>query len=376
MFRLGLVINPVAGIGGAVALKGSDGLDTVKTALELGAKPMAQVRARSALEQIQSSQQAVKIYTAANDMGENLCRDMGFDVDVLSQNTPDQTSAEDTETTVARLLEQGIDLLVFAGGDGTARNVFNVLQTMNQDQSLPVIGIPAGCKIHSAVYAVTPRHAGELLELIIRGRPLSVREAAVMDIDEAAFRDDQVKAKRYGYLKVPAENQYMQNMKEGGVEHEELILQDMAACLIESMEDDTLYFIGSGTTPRAVMDELGLESTLLGVDLVENQQLVASDMSEQQILYCLDADKPVRIILTIIGGQGHLFGRGNQQFSAEVIRKTGKENIIIMATPEKLHALDGQPIRVDTGDEQLNHELCGMVQILTGYDQYTLYKIG
>ena len=124
------------------------------------------------------------------------------------------------------------------------------------------------------------------------------------------------------------------------------------------------------------MDELGLESTLLGVDLVENQQLVASDMSEQQILSCLDADKPVRIILTIIGGQGHLFGRGNQQFSAEVIRKTGKENIIIMATPEKLHALDGQPIRVDTGDEQLNHELCGMVQILTGYDQYTLYKIG
>ena len=376
LFRLGLVINPVAGIGGAVALKGSDGAATVKAAQERGARPAAQNRMRSTLEQVQAYADDMVIYTAANEMGENLCQQMGFTVQVVSQNNAGDTSADDTERAVSHLLDQGIDLLLFAGGDGTARNVFNIMQVKKQDHVLPVIGVPAGCKIHSAVYAVTPKHAGELLALIIRGRPLTLQEAAVMDIDEDAFRQDRVKAKRYGQLHVPAENQYMQNMKDGGVEHEELVLQDIAAYITELMDEDTLYFIGSGSTPKAIMDELGLEATLLGVDLVENRQLLASDISEQQILSFLDKDKSAKMVLTIIGGQGHLFGRGNQQLSAAVIRKIGKDNIIIIATPEKLHALKGQPIRVDTGDEQLNHELCGMIQIVTGYDQHTLYKIG
>lgn len=376
LFRLGLVINPVAGIGGSVALKGSDGAETLMAAQNLGAIPQAQNRTRSALEQIQQYKDEISIFTAAHDMGADLCEAMGFNVEVLSQNNINATSAADTETTVEKLLEQGIDLLLFAGGDGTARNIFNVMQAKKQHKALPVIGVPAGCKIHSAVYAVTPKHAGELLALIIRGRALALQEAAVMDIDEQAFRQDRVRAKLYGQLQVPAENQYMQNMKDGGVEHEELVLQDIAAYIIETMEDDVGYFIGSGTTPKAIMDELGLTATLLGIDLLENQQLVASDMNEQQILSFIDTDKSVKIILTIIGGQGHLFGRGNQQFSAEVIKKIGRDNIIIIATPEKLLALNGQPIRVDTGDEKLNHQLCGMVQVITGYDQHTLYKIG
>ena len=376
LFKLGLIINPLAGIGGAVALKGSDGAATLMAAQNLGAVPQAQNRTRSALQQIQQYRDEIKIYTAANAMGEDLCKQMGFDVEVVSQNKVDQTSAHDTEAGVAQLLALGIDLLLFAGGDGTARNVFNVMQNRQQNQLLAVIGIPAGCKIHSAVYAVTPKHAGELLALIIRGRPLTLQEAAVMDIDEEAFRQDQVKAKLYGQLQVPAENQYMQNMKEGGVVHEELVLQDIAAYITETMEDDVLYFIGSGSTPKAIMDELGLAATLLGVDLLENQQLIAGDVNEKQILSFLENEKPAKIILTIIGGQGHLFGRGNQQFSAEVIRKIGKQNIIIIATPEKLQALNGQPIRVDTGDDELNHELYGMTQLVTGYDQHTLYKIG
>ena len=329
LFKLGLIINPLAGIGGAVALKGSDGEATLMAAQKLGAVPQAENRTRSALAQIEPYKDEIKIYTAANAMGEDLCQQMGFDVEVVQQG-----------------------------------------------QLLPVIGVPAGCKIHSAVYAVTPKHAGELLALIIRGRPLALQEAAVMDIDEDAFRQDRVKAKHYGQLQVPAENQYMQNMKDGGVAHEELVLQDIAAYIIETMEDDVLYFVGSGSTPKAIMDELGLTATLLGVDLLENQQLLAVDVNEKQILSFLKKEKTAKIILTIIGGQGHLFGRGNQQFSAEVIRKIGKQNIIIIATPEKLQALNGRPIRVDTGDEQLNHELYGMTQVVTGYDQHTLYKIG
>lgn len=376
MFRLGLIINPLAGLGGRVALKGSDGVETVAKAMQLGATSLAQERTATSLEQISQLKDQIVICTAAHDMGESLCRDMGFQVDVLASNHPGKTTAADTEQAVVQLLKAGIDLLVFAGGDGTARNVFHALQQVGQDEVIPVVGIPAGCKIHSAVYAVTPKHAGELLALIIRGRPLAVHEASVMDIDEQAFRQDVVKARRFGQLLVPAENQYMQNMKEGGVEHEELVLQDIATYMIETMDADTLYFIGSGTTPKAIMDELGLTSTLLGIDAVINGQLLETDVNEQQILALSRGHKTVKMILTIIGGQGHLFGRGNQQISPEVIRCLGKDNIQVIATPEKLHALQGQPIRVDTGDEQLNEELCGMIQVVTGYDEHTLYRVG
>ena len=376
MFRLGLIINPVAGIGGTVALKGSDGEAVFKRAQQLGARPQAQARTRTALEQVQSLKDELIIYTAAHDMGGYLCHDMGFDTHVVSDNDEGNTSAQDTETTVQMLMDQGIDLLLFAGGDGTARNIYHALEAINKETSMPVIGIPAGCKIHSSVYAVTPKHAGELLSLIIRGRPLSLQEASVMDIDEEAFRHDVVKARLYGHLNVPAENQYMQSMKEGGIEHEELVLQDMAAFIVETMEDDTIYLIGSGTTPKAVMDELALDSTLLGIDAVENHQLIKNDVNEQDILALLDENKPVKIVLTIIGGQGHLFGRGNQQFSPQVLKQIGKNNLLVIATPEKLHALDGRPIQVDTGDEQLNAELCGMISVITGYDQQTLYRVG
>ena len=375
LFRLGLIINPLAGVGGAVALKGSDGIEISQQAMALGAKPQSQQRTRSCLQAIQQQADQCVIYTAANDMGENLCRDMGFNVEALADNTLGATTAADTEKTVEQLLEHGIDLLVFAGGDGTARNVYQALKRLNKEDVLPVMGIPAGCKIHSAVYAVTPKHAGELLSLIIKGRPLAIHEASVMDIDEEAFRQDRVKAKRYGQLNVPAENQYMQNMKEGGVHHEEIVLQDIAAFVSETMEPDTLYFIGSGTTPKAIMDILEQDATLLGVDVLENHQLLAKDVSEQQILALLEQGKSAKMVITIIGGQGHMLGRGNQQFSPDVITKIGQENIQLIATPEKLHALNGQPIRVDTGDDELNKQLSGMVQVITGYDETTLYRI-
>lgn len=375
LFRLGLIINPLAGLGGAVALKGSDGSDISQQALALGAKPQAQDRSRSCLQSIQAQADQCIIYTAANEMGENLCRDMGFRVEVLADNTQGATTAEDTEKTVQQLLAHGIDLLLFAGGDGTARNIYQALKKLHKDDVLPVMGIPAGCKIHSAVYAVTPKHAGELLSLLIKGRPLAIREASVMDIDEAAFRQDVVKAKRYGQLNVPAENQYMQNMKEGGVQHEDMVLQDIAAFITDSMLPDTLYFIGSGTTPKAILDTLQLDATLLGIDVIENHQLIAKDVNEQQILALLDQSKNAKMVITIIGGQGHILGRGNQQFSPRVIRKIGLENIQLIASPEKLHALNGQPIRVDSGDDELNKELTGMVQVISGYDESTLYRI-
>jgi len=374
LFRLGLIINPLAGIGGRVALKGSDGEDIQQQALERGAIPLAKLRMQQALELLVEYKNEIHIFTAANEMGENLSRSLGFKTSVVNAVNEKHTTASDTEKTVQQCIEQGVDLLLFAGGDGTARNVFHALDSLKS--AIPVIGVPAGCKIHSSVYAVTPAHAGELLSLIVKGRALSLGEASVMDIDEDEFRENRVKAKLHGYLNVPAENQFMQNMKEGGISHEEITLQDIAAFIIETMDDDKLYLIGSGTTPKAILDELQLPATLLGIDAIKDKQLVASDVNEQQILALLEAHEQVCLIITIIGGQGHVFGRGNQQISPEVIRRIDMENIVIISTPEKIHSLNGQPMRVDTGDEALNKSLYGMVPVVTGYDEKTLYRIG
>jgi predicted polyphosphate/ATP-dependent NAD kinase len=241
-----------------------------------------------------------------------------------------------------------------------------------------VIGIPAGCKIHSAVYAVTPAQAGELVAGLANGQLYSVKSAEVMDLDEEAFRAGQVKASCYGYMNVPVDEQRMQAMKQGGVDIESLVLQDIAADVIDNMEDDVLYLIGSGTTTAAIMDALGLDNTLLGIDAILNGELVANDLSEQQILALLDNVTCVsaKIVVTAIGGQGHIFGRGNQQLSPAVIRRVGTDNIMIVATRNKLRTLEGRPLRVDTGDVELDAELAGIRQIITGYEQRTLYRIG
>ncbi len=373
MFRLGLIINPVAGLGGRVGLKGSDGDEIQQLARQRGAEPLAQQRMQQALQHIIDFSDEVHIYTASGDMGENLSRQMGFVTTVVNSEVAEHSSPADTEQTVKQCLASGIDLLLFAGGDGTARNIYQAMQQAGAQ--VPVLGVPAGCKIHSSVYAVTPNHAGELLALLIRGRALALTEASVMDIDEEAFRQDRVKARLYGHLPVPAENRFMQSMKEGGITHEELALQDIAAFMVETMEDDCLYLIGSGTTPKAVLDELQLPATLLGVDAVYNRELLANDLDEKGILALLDQYPRARLIITLIGGQGHVFGRGNQQISPAVIRRLGMENIDIIATAEKVHSLQGRPLRVDTGDEALNQSLYGMVPVITGYDEKSLCRI-
>ena len=377
LFKLGLIVNPAAGIGGRVGLKGSDGKDIREQAFELGAKALAGERATQALSCLSLLKDQFELLTVEGLMGETAANDAGIPCRVIMANEKRQTESIDTQKAVELMTQAGVDLLLFAGGDGTARDVFNQLSTLNALESVAVLGIPAGCKIHSAVYGVSPKHTGELVASIIQGKAVNFNEADVMDIDENAFRQGIVKARRYGGLWVPQDRDHMQSLKEGGVEHESLTLQDMALSIIEQMQDDVLYFIGSGTTPAAIMEELGLENTLLGVDLVINQQLIASDLAEQQILKYLDQyhDKPARIVVTVIGGQGIVFGRGNQQLSAEVIRRVGAENILYLATAEKIRRLNGQPLRVDSGDETLNSELAGMIKIITGYDEHLLYRI-
>jgi predicted polyphosphate/ATP-dependent NAD kinase len=372
--KLGFVINPLAGIGGSVGLKGSDGDDIVELALSRGASLKAEKRASAAVQEFSRLAiiEHLDIITAASSMGEDVLRANGLDCELV-YTAAEHTTSADTRDAVRLFVEHDADLIVFVGGDGTARDVLDVL-SKELKVDIPVVGIPAGVKIHSAVYAVTPSQAGELINLLISGVPMSLHQARVMDLDEDAFREGEVIARCYGYLSVPVDDTRMQLIKQGGVNHHEIAVQEIATEIIDSMEPDTYYLVGSGSTTAEIMKQLSLANTLLGIDIVYNHELIASDVDEQTILNTID-DHPVKIVVTVIGGQGHVFGRGNQQLSADVIRHVGQENIIIVATNDKLRSLEKRPMISDTGDIDLDRQLSGLYPVVTGYQQQTLYRL-
>lgn len=373
-FHIGLIINPVAGVGGSVALKGSD--DVTEKALALGAIPKANERAMLAFSALVPYKDNITIVTASGLMGEDLCQHFGFDYQCIdfvdNKITPKQlldSCASHTIEAASAIKASGVHCLVFAGGDGTARNIYSGV-----GDNFPVLGIPAGVKIHSGVYAITPSAAGKVLALMVTNQLVSVMERDVMDIDESQFRQGVVKAKRYGEMQVPAQLTYMQAVKMGGKESDELVLADIAADVIRQVEDE-LVIMGSGSTTEFIMQEMGLENTLLGVDVLKAQALIASDVSESQLLSLIAQHEHAKLVVTLIGGQGHIFGRGNQQLSPSVIRAIGRDNIIIVATKTKLEALQQRPLLVDTGDEALDNQLSGFVKVTTGYNDYVMVQM-
>ncbi|MCU4675773.1 ATP-NAD kinase family protein [Catenovulum sp. 2E275] len=372
IFKLGLIINPIAGIGGSVALKGSDGEQTQQQAFALGANKLANQKTQIALEYLTGFKNKIEVYTANDEMGAALAQGLGFTTHIV-HTSPAQTSAEDTKICVQNLINAEVDLILFAGGDGTARNICEVAP-----EHIPVLGIPAGCKIHSGVYTITPKAAGELCQKLISGEMLTLAEADVMDIDENQFRQGIVKAKRYGDLLIPMDLRYVQAVKQGGKETEELVLQDIAADIIELMEEDEncLYLIGSGSTTQAIMQALYLDNTLLGVDAVYQQNLVGRDLTENQIWQLMQQYPKTKLIISLIGGQGHILGRGNQQISPRIIAQIGKYNIHLVATKSKLQKLDGKPLIVDTLDNSINESLAGLIKVTTGFHDSVLYPVG
>jgi predicted polyphosphate/ATP-dependent NAD kinase len=380
-FKLGFIINPIAGIGGSVALKGSDGM--ALQAIALGAEPKANVRAGLALSVLKPYQQSLVVCTVNGQMGEQCARDLGFDVEVLYQSQSKQTNSNDSQLAVEALLSHGVDIILFAGGDGTARDIAQIVTRKDDYQAVPVLGIPAGCKIHSGVYAITPKAAGRVIELMITKQLVSLTSGDVMDIDEELFRQGIVKAKRFGEMQIPSELRYVQAVKSGGKESDEFVLQDIAANVIEEMHDfnDRQFIIGSGSTTAFVMSELGLDNTLLGVDIVTDQRLCAVDVTEADVFKAISLfDGVSKLVITLIGGQGHIFGRGNQQLSPRVIRAIitqpgGQDNIMILATKAKLTALANKPLISDTGDATLDQVLTGFIAVTTGYKDQVLYPI-
>lgn len=372
--KLGLILNPVAGMGGSVGLAGTDHL--VAEALRRGAAPHAADRVRIAMSQLLELRENLTVLTYPGSMGGDLASFMGFHTMLLAQKaesaasaSPLSTTREDTLTLAKQLLQEGADLILFAGGDGTAIDVY---QAVGLDA--PALGIPAGVKIHSPVYGKTPKDAGILAGLWLSGKVTKTREAEVLDIDEEQYRQNVMSTRLFGYLRVPAEKTYVQNRKAPTPLSDTAASESIAQEILRTMEPDVFYLIGAGTTTRAIMALLELPYTLIGVDLIYNRKLIANDVYGTNILEHI-AGHRTKLIVTVTGGQGFLFGRGNQQLIPQVIRQVGKENISIIMTKSKLAELSGQPLLTDTPDEELNRELCGYYRVITGYGEYTMCRV-
>ncbi len=369
MKHLGLIVNPIAGIGGRVGLKGSDGLETLKKAKELGARETSPGRATEALKKLIPLKDQIELITYPKEMGEDEARSIGFKPHIIGTIKTLETTSADTKAAASEMARLDVDLILFAGGDGTARDIFEAI-----DGKVPALGIPTGVKIHSGVFAVSPAAAGELAAKYLRGEVSSIGDSEVMDIDEEAFRENRLSARLYGYLRVPREEAYMQGSKEASPIQEEENLKAIASDIVDDMDDETLYILGPGSTIGSIAEHLSLKKTLLGVDVVQGKRIIARDVNEDQLL-TLITGKKAKIIVTVIGGQGFIFGRGNQQISPAVIRAVGKENIIVVATPAKLATLHGRHLLVDTGDPKLDEELSGYTRVVTDYGRRVVYRV-
>jgi len=368
IWKIGFIVNPIAGMGGIVGLKGTDGEEILKKAIELGAQPVAPRRAKEVLKNLLRLKKQLKLITYPHEMGENEAISVSFSPLVIGNITPGQTTAEDTKRAAKDMKKLRVELIVFCGGDGTACDIYEAI-----GDSIPVIGVPTGVKMHSAVFAVNPKAAAEVvIKFLTEGLPL--RQAEVMDIDEEAFRAGILSAKLKGYLLVPYEPELIQGVKTSSplTDEEEENKVAIARYIVENMDPDTFYILGPGTTTKAIADLLGVEKTLLGVDVIKNGKTIAKDIGEKEILKIIDEHKS-KIIITPIGNQGFIFGRGNQQISPRVIRKVGIKNIIVIATKYKLSTI--KYLRVDTGDEHLDKELKGYIRVVTDYNEEKIVKV-
>jgi len=356
MRRLGFLVNPIAGMGGSVGLKGTDGM--VEEARRRGARPVAPERARIFARRLDKR---FELFTCDPPMGQQALEDGNRSVSVVY--TPAvPTTAADTVRGARALREAGVDLLVFVGGDGTARDVLEAI-----GQAIPVLGVPAGVKMYSAVFAYTPGHAAEVVNSL--GEEPCFEEREVVDIDEEKFRRDQLGVSVKGYLLCPVHH-HLQPSKGFGLGGEEA-KRALAERVVEDMQPGVVYVLGGGSTIGAVKEALGIEGSLLGVDVVRDGRLLCTDASADDIRGCLGQRNA--IIVSPLGGHGFLFGRGNEQITPDIIRRVGTDCITVIAAPEKLAGLGS--LKVDTGDENLDAQLRGFVRVLTGHGESKLMRV-
>ena len=362
--RLGLIINPIAGMGGAVGLHGTDGV-SYRRAEELGAAPIAEKRAARALRRLASALPNLDLLAAAGKMGEDAARRAGFGVEAVPVRPP-PTAAEDTERAARAMKSAGAALILFAGGDGTARDV-----TAAVGAEAPILGIPTGVKMHSAVFGATPEAAGDMAARFMKS-PGRVR-VLPREVLDAGGRPGGVA--EFSIASVPYVRHLLQPGKASGAVGGGGQIDRLCARLAAGLDPGRLYVIGPGTTAKRILDHLGLGGDPAGVDAVLNGESVLSDASEAQILELLDAGRPASVVLGVIGGQGFLLGRGNQQISPAVIERVGEQNVLILADEQKVRGLDPPVLRVDTGVEAPRPVMLGYRRVHTGPGRSIVMKV-
>lgn len=354
--KIGFLINPIAGMGGAVGLKGTDGL--AGQALARGAKPQAPERAMACLHLLSREADGLLFLAASGEMGGRALSECDLHYQVV-YDVPQDSSSQDTKAACHAFLEKGVDLILFCGGDGTARDVAGSVG------KLPILGIPAGVKMHSGVFAISPQAAAQLALGFMRGE-LKARETEIVDVDEELYRAGELQTRLYAVACTPYQPVLVQERKRIYVSGNEEEFKDQIALFAsEFMRDGSAYILGAGTTTARIAELLQVEKTLLGVDVVQNGKLIQKDASEKDLLALRDREKSVKIIVSPIGAQGFILGRGSQQISAAVLRNVGEENLIIVSTPHKLAEL--RQLLVDTGDELMDKILAKKRLVVTGY---------
>jgi len=370
--RVGLIVNPIAGLGGRVGLKGTDGRLALERARELGAVPAAAERADRALARLALRCPDVNVVAAHGAMGADIAAGHPFDTVPLPQTVAEGevTTAADTRAAAAALRRSNVDLVLFAGGDGTGRDVIEVL-----GERTPVLGIPTGVKMHSGVFASTPETAGDVAAAFVAsdGRG-PVRQADVVDVDEDALRAGTISTRLFGAACVPDDRWRVPGAKGGPTARDETALDAACAAIADAFDPRRIYVLGPGTTTRRLTRHLGLPKTLLGVDAVRAGRLVGADLGERELLALLE-EEPATVVVGVVGRQGALLGRGNQQISPAVLRRVGTDNIEVVAGLHKLLELDPAVLHVDTGDPELDRSLCGYRRIHVAPRRTLVYRV-
>ncbi|PWJ17036.1 ATP-NAD kinase family protein [Jannaschia seohaensis] len=366
--KIGLIVNPNAGLGGAVGLKGTDGPDIVAQALARGAVAQAGPRVRRAMARLAARVPGAALVTVPGALGAEWVEglDLATEVRALPQVTG---TARDTWQAVMAMAD--CDLIVFGGGDGTARDVAGRVPS-----GTGILGVPCGVKMHSGVFAISPEAAGALLADLLEGQgPVDWDDAAeVMDIDEDALRAGRIAPRLYEQARTPKAGSRIQASKGGPRKDWGAELMGAAAEVVQQMEEGTVYVIGPGTSAGAVMRAAGHAPTVLGTDAMLNGAVVARDATARQ-LEDVSAGHPVKIVLGVTGQQGFLLGRGNQQIGPALIRRAGRGGLIVLGTEDKIAALAQPRLWVDTGDPDLDAEISGFVRVRTGYRREMMMRI-
>ncbi len=368
------MVNPFAGMGGALGLKGTDGR-ALDIALARGAKPVSPIKAKQFLEACMSLNIVSKLVflTAGGDMGVNILSKYTNSYRVVYEPRKWPTSRDDTFRAVYNCLEKGVEMIVFVGGDGTARDVVEAMRSYGA--VAPLLGVPAGVKMYSSIFAVSPRAAAFVLADWLKNGRLCSGE--IVDVDEEAFRRDKLVLKLYGVVETPCSSMIVGVSKQPTPDSEKENIEAIARYIIENMDECTLYILGPGSTVKEVARLLGVDYSLLGVDVIHNGRLVVRDVDEER-LYRLVVEHLARggkakIIVTPIGGQGFIFGRGNQQISPRIIRLVGRENIIVVSSRSKLRRL--KLLRVDTGDTSVDELLRGYIRVVVDYGEEEVRRV-